>query len=294
MKELFYHSDLAMECDCEEGGRGICAMQSDVDGYPILRVQIKTPEVAAATGRPMGHYVTVECGNIAMLDSEEAERIGRIVGVELKSMAERLCGKRIGREFSLLAVGLGNRRSTVDAVGPEAVMRLTVTRGRECTAVGSGAFSATGLCRISAIEPGVSAVTGLKTVELLRGLVEQTGPDLVLAVDALTARSVERLGSTVQLSDGGIRPASGVGRGHCELDDHSIGAPVIALGIPTAVRSDAMVWELLRRAGVKDADLAGALQAVPGHLVTVGEIDLLVQSAGALLARIIERAFSVS
>ncbi|MBR6727210.1 MAG: GPR endopeptidase [Clostridia bacterium] len=291
MNEHFLRSDLAVECGCQSGERGVSLTRGEVEGFAVLRVQIKTPEAADATGRPMGHYVTVESGPIGALSEDELERVCRIVGVELRLMAERLCGRRISGELSVLVVGLGNRRSTVDAVGPEAVARLSVTRHLD--RMDGALFSTVGLCRISALEPGIPAATGLETAETVKGVVAVTHPDLVVAVDALTARSVERLGTTVQLSDGGIRPASGVGRGHCALDRESLGVPVISLGVPTAVGSDTLIRDLLQRLNASDRAPDAALSG-GRHLVTLGEIDLLAQSAGALLARAVERAFSIS
>lgn len=291
--ERFVRSDLAAECGCTSSQAGIRVTEGESGACRIMRVQIKTADAAKRIGKPVGHYVTVECGDISNIDELDLDRVSRVLGVELRSMAERVCEKRITRQFSLLVVGLGNRQVTPDAVGTETVQRLSVTR--HLCAIGETLFSTVGSCRISAIEPGVPAATGLETVETVRGIVEVTGPDLVVAVDALTARSPERLGNTVQLSDNGVRPASGIGRGHCALDRETLGVPVIALGTPTAVGSDTLAYDLLRRAGVSELqNVQKALELGQRHLVTPGDIDLLVQSAGMLLARTIERAFSVS
>ncbi|MBQ8342071.1 MAG: GPR endopeptidase [Clostridia bacterium] len=289
----FLRSDLAVEYAVQEPERGVRVTEGEVEGFRLCRVQIKTPEAAAAWGRPEGHYVTVEGKMLTHLDGAGFEGLCRILGVELRSMAERLWGRRLTADFSVLTVGLGNRRATPDAIGPETVARLSVTRHLE--RMDGALFSTVGLCRLSAIEPGVPATTGLETVETVRGLVAQTHPDLVLAVDALTARSLDRLGRTVQLSDGGIRPASGTGRGHCALDRESLGVPVISLGIPTAVAGETLLGDLLGETGVDDPEtLNRALKRLQGHTVTVADVDLLVQTSGALLAHAIERAFSVS
>ena len=280
MAEDFWRSDLAAECDCEQDRRGVGVAEGEAGGCGILRVQIRTEEAARRMGKAMGHYVTVDCGPICRLEGGDAERVGRVLGVELRSMAERLCGGRITEGLSVLTVGLGNRASTADAVGPETLRHLAVTR--HLHRPDGAMFSTAGLCRISAIEPGVPAQTGLETAETVKGVVAVTHPDLVLAVDALTARTAERLGAAVQLSDGGLRPASGVGRGHCALDRETLGVPVIALGVPTAMRSEA----LLR---VVEGEREGRR-----HLVTLAEVDLLVRCAGLLLADAIHRAFSIS
>ena len=290
--ETFVRSDLAIESGALDEGSGVRVTEGEGGGCRILRVQIKTPEAAARIGKPEGQYVTVDCGALCALDERELERVSRAVGVELRSMAERVCGKRITSEFSVLVVGLGNRSVTPDSVGPETVCRLSVTR--HLKSMESAVLAAGGLCRISAVEPGVPAVTGLETAETVEGIVRVTAPDLVLAVDALTARSADRLGNTVQLSSGGIRPASGVERGHCALDRESLGVPVLSLGVPTAVGSDTLAYDLLQRAGISDLrDLRALLERGRGFLVTTSGIDLLVRCAGILLADAIERAFSV-
>ena len=289
--EDFACSDLAAECDCKREQSGVGVSESEVGACRILRVQIKTAEAAARMGKPMGHYVTVECGMIHRLGEREESDVCRTLGVELRSMAERLCGKRVTGELSVLVAGLGNRDSTVDAVGPETLRYLSVTR--QLSRVEGARFSTVGACRLSAIEPGVPALTGLESAETVKGIVQVTRPDLVIAVDALTARSAWRLGSTVQLSDGGLRPASGVGRGHCALDRESLGVPVLALGVPTAVRSERLLRGVLDTGEGTKPFPAERLQG-GSHLITLGEIDLLVRRTGALLARSIERAFSTS
>ena len=286
MAEYLASSDLAAECDCTEEKNGVSVSESEVGGCGILRVQIKTPAAAERMQKPMGHYVTVKCGPIDRLEEDATERAERALGVELRSMAERLCGRRITRELSVLVVGLGNRASTADAVGPETVQHLAVTR--HLPRPEGAHYQTAGLCRLSAIEPGVPATTGLETAETVCGLVRVTSPDLVVAVDALTARSAAWLGSTVQLSDGGLRPASGVGRGRCALDRESLGVPVLALGVPTAIRS-----RLLPDASLPSDEAERAEVTRRGsHLITLCEVDLLVRRAGLLLARSIERAFS--
>ena len=287
MAEDLVCSDLAVECGCTEEKNGVSVSECEVGGCGILRVQIKTPQAAERMRKPVGHYVTVKCGPIDRMAEEANARAERALGVELRSMAERLCGKRVTRELSVLVVGLGNRSSTADAVGPETVQHLAVTR--HLPRPEGAKYQTAGLCRLSAIEPGVPATTGLETAETVCGLVRVTSPDLVVAVDALTARSAAWLGSTVQLSDGGLRPASGVGRGRCALDRESLGVPVLALGVPTAIRS-----RLLPDAASLSSEAEWAEVARRGsHLITLCEVDVLVRRAGVLLARSIERAFAV-
>ena len=152
---------------------------------------------------------------------------------------------------SVLAVGLGNEDITADALGPQVMGRLKITRNvdreeRKCT--------------VSSIVPGVMAQTGMETAEIIRGIVKETKPDLVMVVDALAARSITRLGTTIQLTDTGIQPGSGVGNHRGKLTLESLGVPVIAIGVPTVVGAAAIVFdtvdaleEALRQSGMEFA-----------------------------------------
>ena len=291
--EEFARSDLAAECGGVENTKGITVQHAEAGGCEILRVQVRTPEAAEAIGKPEGRYVTVDCGDIRSLDEVELERVKCALSVEIRDMAERMCARRVGKGFSLLVAGLGNAEITPDAVGPETVKRLSVTR--HLRRLDHALFSTVGLCKIAALSPGVLGQTGIEAVELVRGAADAAAPDLVIAIDALAARSVARLATTVQLSDSGIRPGSGIGNARRALDTESIGVPVMALGVPTVVDSSTLVFDALHQAGFDaiDGDLHKALTEAKRFFVSPKEIDLLVSSVGVLLAESIEKAFTV-
>lgn len=278
---MLSNSDLAAECDVEHTQAGVRVIKGEGNGCPILRVQIKSQEAAARLGKPMGQYVSVEFDSVWLMGEQERARVSRAVGVELRSMAEKMCGERAISGLSVLVVGLGNREITADAVGPQTVRALTVSRPRE----GKGS--------LTAFLPGVPAETGLQTVEVVRGLARELMPDLILAVDALAARAPDKLGATVQLADSGVQPGSGLGRRSCTLSLETVGVPVLAVGMPTVVRTDALIREALCRAGVPELADAVAEQCLGrvGYVVSPAEIDLAVLFGGELLARAIERAF---
>ena len=289
----FARSDLARECGCDTDGEGVRVRRAEAGGCEILRVQIRTPEAAERIGKPMGCYVTVDCGNIVMLDEVERERVCCALAVEIREMAERMSDTRISGGFSVLVIGLGNSDITPDALGPETLQKLSVTR--HLRQLDHALFSTVGLCEISAFLPGVSGKTGLETVELVRGAVSAAQPDLVIAVDALAARSAERLATTVQLSDTGIHPGSGIGNRRRALNKESVGAPVMALGVPTVIESATLVYDALCRGGcdVSGEEMRHALEKGKGYFVSPKEIDLLIGAAGALLADALEKAFSL-
>lgn len=290
--ENYTRSDLAAECGVGEG-EGIRIGRARAGGCEILRVQVGTREAAERIGKPMGRYVTVDCGDIRGMDEGESERARCALAVEIREMAERMCGRRVGSGFSVLVAGLGNAEITPDAIGPETVRRLSVTR--HLRRMDNALFSTVGLCEIAAVTPGVLGQTGMETVELVRGAAAVAAPDLVVAVDALAARSVERLATTVQLSDTGIHPGSGIGNARKALDEETVGVPVMALGVPTVVESSTLIYDALQRAGCEQLSegMQRALEQGKGFFVSPKEIDLLVSCVGTLLAGALEKAFSL-
>jgi len=288
----FWRSDLARECVVEGACTGVVMSTREIAGHEVLHVQIKTEAAARAVGKPCGRYVTVTCPSPMQDLLVDSGATARIIGVELREMAERMTGKRVTPAFTLLAVGLGNADMTPDALGPAAVRRLPVTRNGEMAPLcASGA-----LCRIAAFSPGVTAATGLKTSELVRGAVAAACPDLVLVIDALAARETAHLGATVQLCDTGILPGSGIGRGSEALDEGTLGVPVLSLGVPTAVGSETLVGDALLRFGIDrdTAEFADLVHNGKSFFVTPTEIDLLVPLFADLLADAVGRAFSTT
>lgn len=291
MKSYLY-SDLASECGCTTDREGVRVTRQQAGGCEILRVQIKSEEGALQVGKPCGRYVSVECGDICHFDELTFEEVRRTIAVEIREMAERMTGKRVGADFSLLVAGLGNADMTPDAVGPETVRRLFITR-RLQTPNTLGGFPHT-LCEIAAFSPGVLGQTGLETGELVRGAVEAAKPDLVIAIDALAARETTRLGTTVQIADNGIQPGGGIGRGRRALTKETIGVPVMALGVPTVVNSATLILDALSSLGMGNNDAVGEMLAAKRQFfVAPKEIDLLVSSVGVLLASAIEKSFSL-
>ena len=288
----FLRSDLAAECDLA-GDCGVLTDEREADGCHIFRVHVRDEEAAARLGKPRGHYVTLTCGDVRAADEQRLFCVRRALAVELREMAARMAGKSIGRGFRVLVAGLGNGRVIADAVGPETVRRLSVTRHvRRCD---DALFATLGLCEIAAICPGIPGQTGMETVEVVRGAAENVRPDLVVAVDALAARDTERLLATVQLADTGIHPGSGVGNGRGALNGDTVGFPVLGLGVPTVVESATLVADAMQKAGMApdEAALSRALRGGRNYFVTPDKIDLLVPAVATLLASSLEKAFSV-
>ena len=198
-------------------------------------VKIETENGAKAMGKPVGTYITLEAPNMAVPDEDYHEEISKELLKYLKQFVN--CDKE---NSSILVVGLGNRKVTPDALGPYVVDNLNITRHiiREYGRYAMGEEEAT---LVSAIVPGVMGQTGMETVEIIKGVVEETKPDLLIAIDALAARSSRRLNCTIQIADTGIIPGSGVGNHRNAITEKTVGVPVIAIGVPTVVDAATIV-----------------------------------------------------
>ena len=201
----------------------------------VSTVVIETENGAKAMEKPKGTYITIEARDM----DEEDESYHREISEQLAKVIKQLIGTK-KEDLSVLVVGLGNRAVTPDALGPRVVDNLYITRHiiRE---YGNYAFGRKHVNRISSIVPGVMAQTGMETMEIVNGVVKETRPDVVIAIDALAARNTKRLNRTIQVTDTGINPGSGVGNHRHALNEKSIGGPVVAIGIPTVVDAATIV-----------------------------------------------------
>ncbi len=201
----------------------------------ISTVVIETENGAKAMEKPKGTYITIEARDM----NEEDESYHREISEQLAKVIKQLIGTK-KEDLSVLVVGLGNRAVTPDALGPRVVDNLYITRHiiRE---YGNYAFGRKHVNRISSIVPGVMAQTGMETMEIVNGVVKETRPDVVIAIDALAARNTKRLNRTIQVTDTGINPGSGVGNHRYALNEKNIGVPVVAIGIPTVVDAATIV-----------------------------------------------------
>ncbi|MDD3404432.1 MAG: GPR endopeptidase [Hespellia sp.] len=200
----------------------------------ITRVEIQTEKGAKSMGKPVGIYLTLEAANLPEPDEDYHREISIRIAKCLDELVEHIRQKEKKEDISVLIVGLGNRQVTPDALGPFVIDNLAVNRHiiRE---YGKYAMNLSSANSISALVPGVMGQTGMETLEIVRGVVEETHPDAVIAIDALAARNSRRLNRTIQITDTGISPGSGVGNHRNGLNIESLGIPVIAIGIPTVV-----------------------------------------------------------
>lgn len=286
MDRMRVRTDLALEAresfegsDTEVHGVVVEEQYEEELDLKITRVQILSERGAREMGKPVGTYLTLEAPGMAVPDEDYHREISEALAGCLKELA----GEQ--KDRSVLVAGLGNRDVTPDALGPKAVSNLMITRhlfreyGRE--AMGMEQASA-----VSGIAPGVMAQTGMETSEILQGVIDQTSPDLLVVIDALAARSTRRLGRTIQLTDTGIQPGSGVGNHRGSLTKESLGIPVIAIGVPTVVEAAAIIY-----------DAQGSCERMPPHLngmfVTPKNIDEMIKQLSFTLSEALNMVFQV-
>lgn len=204
----------------------------------ITTVRIETENGAKVMGKPVGCYITIEAPEMAVPDEGYHEEISQ----QLRNFIEELLPKK--KAGKILVVGLGNRQVTPDALGPYVVDNLHITR-HIIEEYGKYAMGEEKAWSVSAIVPGVMGQTGIETVEVIRGVVAETKPDVLLVIDALAARNSKRLNRTIQIADTGISPGSGVGNHRNAITEKTVGIPVIAIGVPTVVDAATIVGDTM-------------------------------------------------
>ena len=271
-----------------------CEREDLIGNTVILNDRISmhiTPLSEEENSKVNGRYVSFSSPKVWELTFDDSYVLSRSVAEELRTMIQEV--SEGDHRASVMVVGLGNAELTPDSLGPETVKNITVTRhlyqkGNTAHTRGIG-------CEVSAVTTGVLASTGIETVELIKGAVSRVKPDLVIAVDSLAARSPERLASTIQISNRGIAPGSGIGNHQKAIREETIGIPVIAIGIPTVIHSTTLIRDVLEENKIlRDTkELRTILQKCDGFFATPKETDLLIKSAAILLADAIDLACTI-
>lgn len=199
-------------------------------------VKIVTENGAKSMGRPQGTYITIEAPELSTPDEDYHREISEEISTHLRKLID------LKKEKSVLVIGLGNAAITADALGPQVVDNLLMTR-HIIKEYGLRGIKHEKMHRISGIAPGVMAQTGMETAEIVQGIVSETKPDVVVAIDALAARSVRRLSRTIQITDTGIHPGSGVGNHRNGLTEENLQVKVIGIGVPTVVDAATIVHD---------------------------------------------------
>jgi len=290
MREFTVHTDLACESEVthDKSKSGTDYEETTANGFKVARLFVKNAHGEELTGKKRGNYTTIFSEMINSIDDEHFSSLTKTVSDEIGAMIHKVLGKSVS---SVLVAGLGNREITADNIGPKTVDRLTVTRHiQQYDKKLFDSFCTVPLC---AIATGVLGQTGIESAEMIRGICDRAHPELVIAIDALAARSTARLGATVQISDSGIFPGSGIGNRRSEISRDTLGIPVIAVGVPTVVNSATLVYDALTNAGYKEFDdkIMQVLQSGESFFVSPRQSDMISDKVSELLASAIDELF---
>ncbi len=258
---------------------GIISHKKTVDGITVDTITVTNEQGERALGKPKGTYITVETVPFTK-NSDLFSPSLYVLRDELKSLLPE------GRGCVLVA-GLGNEDITPDALGPRCISLLFATRHIPQALAREIGFSQ--LRPVAGIVPGVLGKTGMESSEIICGVVKKIKPSAVIVIDALASRSTERLGRTVQLCNTGISPGSGVGNHRREINERTLGVPVIGIGVPTVVDGRTLAVDILEKAGVS-SEMLGKADIKETMMVTPKEIDALIDRASRLIAMAVNTA----
>lgn len=304
-------TDLAIEAKdmyTEENKKeldGVIVEEEKEDDIKITTVTIETDEAGEKLGKPAGNYITIDFPEFTHYDGESMDKVSKVVANVLRRLVD------ISEEKTALVVGLGNWKVTPDALGPKVTEKIMVTRHLKQVMPDAIDDSVRPVCCIA---PGVLGVTGIETGEVVKSLVDKIKPDLVICIDALGSRKLERVNRTIQIGDTGISPGAGVGNHRMKINKDSLGVKVIAIGVPTVVDAatiandtmDLLLDELIGKAETgkefynmlksvdkieKSALIKEILNPFIGDLmVTPKEVDTVIDSLSKIISNGINMA----
>lgn len=281
-----YRTDLAVENIEIKREEGI--IPGEKDGVKVTKetheedilvttVEVINPKGEVLLGKPMGRYVTVETKPIVDSDESKENALAKTLAAELSKFI------RFHYYLKVLVVGLGNDSVTPDSLGPKVLEQVKITRHLfhiyDCDGDEEMAM-------VSGISPGVMATTGIETADQIQKAVELTKPELVLVVDALAAKNIERISSTIQISDTGISPGAGMGNYRKFLNQESLGVKVIALGVPTVIDSKNLITDAMKEASTPENIIDDYLKNRDFDMVvTSTDIDVVIEKFSKILAK---------
>ena len=302
-----FNTDLALERrdiykkanNIENNIEGIETEEQEVnENIKISRVKITNEKGAEAIGKPIGNYITVDIKKLKIADNNDIQKASETVTGELQALID----KHTDKKGDILIVGLGNTYVTPDSLGPKVVKDMDITRHLLKYAP---EYIDPETRPVTAIAPGVLGTTGIETMEIIKGIVENIKPKLIIVIDSLASKSIERISSTVQIADTGIVPGAGVGNARNEVSEKTLGIPVIAIGVPMVVEAatiaadsiDLFIEKLQQEA--KSNDYLNELKNVNKYemirealipteynlIVTPKEIDDLIENMKDVVAR---------
>lgn len=285
---------------------GIEAIEENENGIKVTTVKVKNEDGAKKIGKPQGNYITIDIPNFTAYDGDTMDDVSKVLAEILGRLVN------IDTEKTALVVGLGNRKVTPDALGPKVTEKIMVTRHLQTVMPEAIDDSVRPVCSIA---PGVLGITGIETSEIIKAVVDKVKPDLIICIDALAARRIERVNTTIQIGDTGIAPGAGVGNNRMKINEESLGVKVIAIGVPTVVDAvtiandsidlviDSLISgtsngnEFYKMLKSLDKSEKGALirevlssKALGDMIVTPKDIDLVIDSLSKIIANGINMA----
>ena len=292
-KNYEIHTDLALEryrADTKDSG--VRYNEKNECGIAISELEITNEKSAEEQGIPIGKYTTLSFESLCEMQSFQQDELSKVLSKTLKSYALSITKKGRIRDMSVLIAGLGNRYLTADAIGPLSIKYITATN--HISEISPDIFKTHFGSRISLIAPGVMSQTGLETSYIIRSICRERSFDLVIAIDSLAARSCERLATTIQLSDSGITPGSGIGNSREALNEKCLGAPVLAIGVPTVVKSSTLVYDALKAADISDISegLQKTLESGKSFYVTPKDSDTVTENAAKVISNAVNSLFN--
>lgn len=277
--EKYIRSDLLEESFCADFGGSQRSMRAPATKnkiFSLYRTRVEEDDNTPNLSHPKGNYITFFSSDIISLSNKDFDTLTVAVSRELRD----LMLSKVKNIDSVMIVGLGNPSITSDSLGAKTIEKISVLNEIE-KKPHAYAFSV-----------GVSSVTGIETAEHIKGLSGVCRPDLILVIDSLAARSRKRLYSTVQMSDAGIIPGAGIGDRRSPINEDTVGAPVISIGVPTVISSSTLICDTLKDAGIESIskELKATLDSDKSFFVTSGYCDIEIKGASMMLSRAIELA----
>lgn len=258
-------TDIAVEfmADKTKNEQNVKVKKYDVEGIEVTNVEILDEAAAEEIGKPCGKYVTLEVNN--GINIFESDMLRELLIAEIRGLVGAV-------EGDILVVGVGNKTVTPDALGPKAAAGVFATR--HISESLRKQLGLTHMASVSVICPGVLGQTGMEAQEIIEGAVERVDPKAIIIIDALAAREVSRLGRTVQLSNTGLAPGSGVGNSRTELSEKTLGVKCVTLGVPTVVDASTLSFDLTGKNRREHEPL----------IVTPRDIDRMIERSSQVIA----------
>lgn len=280
-----YRTDLAIERKeiiDEESGKtgapdGVAVEKADYgDDVKVTRIEIISRAGEMRMQKPMGNYITIEADGILEERDGIKDKVENVIAAELKKLI------KFHYYLNVLVVGLGNTTVTPDALGPEAASKIRVTNHL------FDMFEADGddeMSRVSCLVPGVTAATGLETAEIIKKTAELVKPEVIIVVDSLAARNIERVSTTIQISDTGISPGAGMGNKRTGINSETVGARVVAIGVPTVIDATTIIRDALADNIDSAEKVEKYIEEYDRHMiVTSTDIDMLIKDFSDIIA----------